>query len=73
MIDRPGVAKHQLAFGYGIHMCVGAPLARLEGEIAFNRLFDRLPNLRLAGGENRHIPIMNQRAPLEVHVAWDPA
>jgi cytochrome P450 len=37
-----------LAFGYGIHMCLGAPLARLEGDIAFTTLLRRLPNVRLA-------------------------
>ena len=36
-----------VAFGYGIHFCVGAPLARLEGEIAFNTILRRLPGLRL--------------------------
>ncbi len=36
-----------LAFGYGIHACLGAPLARLEGEIAFTTLLRRMPNLRL--------------------------
>lgn len=39
--------KH-LAFGQGIHYCVGAPLARMEGAIAFNLLAQRLPKLRLA-------------------------
>lgn len=37
-----------LAFGYGIHYCVGAPLARLEGEIAIGKLLDRFPRLALA-------------------------
>jgi len=41
------LARH-LAFGYGIHVCLGAPLARLEGDIAFTTLLKRLPNLRLA-------------------------
>ena len=37
-----------LAFGYGIHHCLGAPLARLEGEIAFQTLLSRFPELELA-------------------------
>jgi cytochrome P450 len=37
-----------LAFGHGIHHCLGAPLARLEGEIAIGRLLARFPSLRLA-------------------------
>jgi cytochrome P450 PksS len=45
--DRHGVTRH-VAFGQGIHYCLGAPLARLEGEIAFLTLLRRLPGLRLA-------------------------
>jgi cytochrome P450 len=40
--------KQHLAFGHGVHHCLGAPLARLEAEIALPALFERFPDLRLA-------------------------
>ena len=41
--------NRHLAFGKGIHACLGAPLARIEGQIAINTLLRRMPNLRLEG------------------------
>jgi cytochrome P450 len=41
-------ANRHVAFGKGIHVCLGAPLARVEGQVAFGTLFGRLPELRLA-------------------------
>ncbi|GAA5186625.1 cytochrome P450 [Rugosimonospora acidiphila] len=40
-------AKHHVGFGHGIHFCLGAPLARLQGRIMFEKLAQQLPDLRL--------------------------
>ncbi|MEV0057152.1 cytochrome P450 [Saccharopolyspora shandongensis] len=48
--------KDHLAFGYGVHYCVGAPLARLEGAIALERLFTRFPDLELAVPSDELVP-----------------
>jgi cytochrome P450 len=44
-------AKRHIAFGYGIHFCLGAPLARLEMEIALPAVLRRYPELRLVSEE----------------------
>lgn len=62
--------KH-LAFGYGIHFCVGAPLARLEGEIAFNTILRRLPGLRLASDALTWDPGVVFRGLSSLPVAFD--
>ena len=41
--------RSHLAFGYGLHFCLGAPLARIEGQTAFPALLERLDNFRLTG------------------------
>ncbi|MCY8802116.1 cytochrome P450 [Bacillus spizizenii] len=40
--------NRHISFGFGIHFCLGAPLARLEGNIAFNALLKRFPDIELA-------------------------
>lgn len=47
-LDLAREPNRHLAFGHGIHFCLGAPLARMEGQIAINLLLKRLPELRLA-------------------------
>lgn len=42
--------ERHLSMGMGIHYCIGSPLGKLEAELAFRALFERLPVLRLAGG-----------------------
>ncbi|MER5766336.1 cytochrome P450 [Streptomyces sp. NPDC001985] len=53
-IDRAD--RDHLAFGYGIHYCLGAPLARLEAAIALPALFDRFPDIALADEETAPDP-----------------
>ena len=52
-LDVTRAAGGHLAFGHGIHFCLGAPLARLEGQVAIGRLLDRFPGLALATGDIR--------------------
>lgn len=47
-LDLTREPNRHIAFGYGPHFCLGAPLARLEASIAFNILLERLPRLRFA-------------------------
>nr|WP_024127602.1 cytochrome P450 [Streptomyces sp. F12]AHE40366.1 Cytochrome P450 monooxygenase [Streptomyces sp. F12] len=73
-IDRAD--KQHLAFGYGIHYCLGARLARLEAEVALPALFQRFPRLTLAcavedlqpqrsfiGTDVTTLPVVLQRTP----------
>ncbi|MFP5415919.1 MAG: cytochrome P450 [Actinomycetes bacterium] len=65
-LDRPRPREH-LAFGSGIHHCVGRPLAELEGRLALAALARRLPRLRRAGHESLHQGVtLNGRRTLPV-------
>ncbi|WP_058043931.1 cytochrome P450 [Streptomyces roseifaciens] len=66
-------SRHHLAFGFGIHQCLGQNLARAEVEIALGTLFERLPGLRLAAEPDR-IPFKpgddTIQGMVELPVAW---
>jgi len=47
IFDRPN--RQNVALGHGIHYCLGAPLARLEGRIALQTVFERWPTIRQSG------------------------
>lgn len=66
--------SQHLAFGKGIHLCLGAPLARLEGEIAINTLLRRYPNFELQAGvdELEWRPGMIVRGVKEIPLALHP-
>jgi cytochrome P450 len=69
-------SSHQhVGFGFGIHVCLGMHLARMESRVAMNTLFDRLRDLRLepAPGQDLHIRGMAFRSPVALPVAFTPA
>jgi len=69
-LHRPRISDH-LAFGAWTHFCIGAPLARLEGRVALERLIERLPGLRLATDEIEYVPNLFTPAPARLEVEWD--
>jgi cytochrome P450 len=66
--------REHLSFGHGVHYCLGAPLARLEAEIALQALFARFPEMRLAvePGALRPTESFISNGPREVPVLLGP-
>jgi cytochrome P450 len=65
-------ARHHVAFGFGVHQCLGQPLARLELQVVYSTLYRRVPTLRLAEDLDR-IPFKHDGSVYGVYrlpVAW---
>lgn len=79
-LDRKNVRDH-VAFGRGIHACIGSPLARAEAKVALERIFDRISDIRINDAEHGpagarrydYEPNYTQRALREVHIEFTKA
>jgi cytochrome P450 len=72
--DTLDITRHpnpHLGFGKGIHYCLGAPLARLETEVAINQILKRFPDIRLAKKDLEWQPIIISRALKSLPVVFD--
>ena len=63
-------ARSHLAFGHGIHFCLGASLARLEARVVLEELTARLPSMELEAQTFDYPANTTFRAPVSVHVRW---
>ncbi|MGI5378296.1 cytochrome P450 family protein [Streptomyces sp. CA-251387] len=76
-VTRPNVQATHIAFGVGPHYCIGAPLARLEMQIALTTLFGRYPRMALAGAPEDArwltVPFPAFRGLAELPVVLDPS
>jgi cytochrome P450 len=75
-VERPrDQLKVHFGFGHRLHFCLGAPLARQEGEIAFRHLFDRVGEIRMVEAKNdlKHIASTHFRALRSLYLEFDRA
>jgi len=67
---RPNADQH-LAFGHGMHHCIGAPFVRLEARLALEILVQRLPDLHLVPAQTiTYLPSLLNRALQHLQVRW---
>src|SRR5258705_1823575 len=69
-LDITRADNRHIAFGMGIHFCLGAPLARMEGQIAINTLLRRMPKLALATQQPEHRKSLTLRGLVSLPVAF---
>jgi cytochrome P450 len=71
-LDLERDARHHVAFGFGVHQCLGQPLARMELQVVYSTLYRRIPTLRAAVGLDQ-IPFKHNGAVYGVYelpVTW---
>jgi cytochrome P450 len=67
-MHRPNVEKH-LAFGHGVHKCLGNRIAQMQLNIAYERIFDRFPNIQWTGKQKiAPVVLVHAISSLQVHL-----
>ena len=69
-LDIGRTENRHLSFGGGIHLCLGAPLARVEGQEAIGQLVRRFPSLQLVDDEVEWKPTTTIRGPARLQLSW---